>query len=263
MIKLLPVTSPDEVQLFRDAYRKELTYAQDLNIEENIWESDYSIIRLNDIDVGYVCIDSGKTLWEFYLVKSAWIYSQEIFRFLIAQNYITAAECKTYDYLLMSLCMDTHKSAEGSAYLFRDYTEADLPALPYSNITYRLASGDDYNVLSALNKIADGVDFFYDLMKEIEQKEVLVFYSGNQLLGAGTCKMIWDHFNYRDIGMVVAEGFRKQGIGTYILLKLKEYCLSNNQIPVAGCWYYHISSKKTLEKAGFLSKHRVIRFTFA
>ncbi len=262
MIKLEAVISKDEIRQLRDVYHKELVCAQDLNIEENVWESDCFIINYHGSNAGYVIIGADKTIWEFYLTKNSWVYSQEIFRFLIEQKYVTAAECKTYDPLLMSLCLDYHKGAEGSAYLFRDYLEASLPDLPYDNITYRLATKRDYNELAAIDKIAEGVDFFHDLYKEIEQEEVLVFCSGEQLLGAGTCKKVWHNLNYRDIGMVVAEKYRRQGIGTYILIKLKEYCLSKNQIPVAGCWYYHLSSKKTLEKAGFLSRHRVIRFTF-
>jgi GNAT superfamily N-acetyltransferase len=126
-----------------------------------------------------------------------------------------------------------------------------------------LASIEDFNNLSKINKIAEGWnDFFHNLEEDIQKKEVFVFYSGNELLGAGTCKKIWHSLNYYDIGMVVAEKHRKKGIGTFIIIKLKEHCYNNKLTPVCGCWYPNYASKKTLEKAGFITKHRVIRFEF-
>jgi hypothetical protein len=262
MIELVSVKSLDEIQEQRETYMKELPYAQDLNIEENVWVSQYFKVNVNNQFAGYVCIDSMKTLWEFYLVRSACIYSQEIFKFLIDMEYIVSAECKTYDHLLLSLCFDFHKEAEGSAYLFRDYMDKNFPVNEYENIQIRLAVIEDSDILSKINKIDEDIEFFHDLKEDIENKEVYVFFLNNQLLGAGTCKKIWKSMNYRDIGMVVSEEHRNKGIGTFILIKLKEYCNNNDLIPVCGCWYYNYPSKKTLEKAGFLSRHRVIRFKF-
>lgn len=262
MLELIKVDNLKDLDDQRDRYKKELLYAQDLNIEENIRESQYYKIYKDSAWIGYVCIDLAKTIWEFYLIEDARIYAQEIFRSFIDMNYIIAAECKTYDSLFLSLCFDYHKKAEGSAYLFRDYADTSYPTELYDLITYRLAAEQDYDSLAELDKIADEVGFFHDLRSEIKNQEVFVFFCNNQLIGSGTCKHIWLNSDYRDIGMVVAKDHRRKGIGTYILIRMKEYCLSNGLIPVCGCWYYNHSSKLTLEKAGFLAKHRVIRFQF-
>ena len=78
----------------------------------------------------------------------------------------------------------------------------------------------------------------------------------------GHAKKIWHNRNDYDIGMIVAEKYRNQGLGTYIVTKLKEYCDRHNQVPVCACPYLNNTSKKTLEKAGFITRHRVIRFEF-
>lgn len=262
MFELISVESLNEIQEQRELYINGLPYSQDLNVEENVWGSRYYKIMMDSVNAGYFCIDPEKTLWEFYLAESALVHSQEIFKYLIDMNYIAAAECKTYDHLLMSLCFDFHKKAACSAYLFRDDTDVKYSLSPFENIKIRLAAKEDFDSLSQINKIAEGVDFFHDLEEDIRNGEVFVFYYGNELLGAGTCKKIWHNMNHRDIGMVVAEKHRKKGIGTFIIVKLREYCHSNNLIPVCGCWYYNYESKKTLEKAGFITKHRVIRFYF-
>ena len=263
MIELFQVTTLSELQQQRDCYMNELLYVQELNTEENVQECNYYKIEQNSIWVGYLCVDSNKTLWEFYLVKNAMIHSQKIFKFLIDMNYINSAECITYDHIFMSLCLDFKKKSSCSAYVFRDNIDVNYPMIKYDNISMRLAKQDDYSSLLEINKIAEGWnDFFSDLDEQIRMKEVFVFHSGNELLGAGTCKKTWPCRNYYDIGMVVASEYRQKGIGTYIILKLKEFCYSNNQIPVCGCWYPNYPSKKTLEKAGFIANHRVIRFEF-
>ena len=263
MINVCTVSSMDELKELRAAYEMGLPFAQDLNIEENIWDCRYYKLEYDSRMVGYACIDSVKTLWEFYLADEACIHGQEIFKYLIDGSYITAAECKTYDYLLLSMCHDYQKSAEGSAYLFRDYVEpSNNSKTRFEEVTFRMARMEDYECLEELNRIDGEVDFFHNLKGEISNQEVLIFLKGANVVGAGTFKMIWKNWNYRDIGMVVAKDYRRQGIGTFILLTLKEYCQAHDFIPVAGCWYYNLSSKRTLERAGFISKHRVLRFIF-
>lgn len=257
MIEIIQVEALAEIKEQRECYMNELPYSQELHAEENVWQCQYYKINMNSEWVGYCCINSEKTLWEFYLVKSALIHSQEVFKFLIDMDYVATAECKSFDHLLMSLCLDFHKKASSSAYLFREYADMKDSLSTIGNISYRLAVKEDYNSISAISG-----DFFHDLEKEILKEEVFAFYSNNELLGAGTCKRILDHMNNYDIGMVVAKEHRNKGIGTFIIVKLKEYCYNNNLNPVCGCWYFNHASKKTLERAGFITKHRIIRYEF-
>lgn len=257
MVELIPVESLAEIQEQREYYINELLFSQELHAEENVWESQYYKIKMNSAWVGYFCVNSERILWEFYLVKSALIYSQQVFKFLIDMNYIVAAECKSFDSLLMSLCFDFHKKAACSAYLFRDDTDVSHSLSTIVDINFRLATQEDF---SSILKMSG--DFFHNLEENIMKEEVFVFYSNNELLGAGSCKKICDSMNYYDIGMVVTEDHRNKGIGTFIIIKLREYCYNNNRIPVCGCWYFNHASKKTLEKAGFITRHRIIRFEF-
>jgi GNAT superfamily N-acetyltransferase len=257
MIELISVESLAEIRELREYYINELPYSQELHAEENVWKSQYYKIKMNSVWIGYFCVNLEKILWEFYLIKSALASSQDVFKSLIDMNYIVAAECKSYDHLLMSLCFDFHKKAACSAYLFRDETDVKYSLSASENINIRLATKEDFNSLSEISG-----DFFYNLEDHIKKEEVFIFYLNNELLGAGTCKKILDSMNYYDIGMVVAKKHRNKGIGTYIIIKLKEYCYNNNYTPVCGCWYFNYSSKKTLEKAGFIAKHRIIKFEF-
>ncbi len=66
--------------------------------------------------------------------------------------------------------------------------------------------------------------------------------------------------NYFDIGMHVVSSQRRQGLGTQIILDLVRYCQDREYIPVCGCDINNAASRKTLEKAGFISKHILIEF---
>lgn len=262
MIELKTVKSLDVIQEQRNIYLKELPYSQGLNTEENVWMCQPYKIVIHSTNAGYVCIDSEKTLWEFYLADHALLYSQEVFKYLIDMNYIVAAECKSYDQLLLSLCFDHQKRASCNAYLFRDDTDVKHLSDGYEHIKMRLATMDDCKELEAINRFAENVDFFFNLEEEIQKQEVYMFHLNDEFIGAGTCKRITQCQNYYDIGMIVPENHRRKGFGTYIIMKLKEYCYHSNKIPVCDCYYFNHSSKKTLEKAGFISKHRMVRFEF-
>lgn len=260
MIELIPVKTLNEIQEQRNNYLKELPFSQGLNTEENVWMCQYYKIRIDTVDSGYICVDAQKTLWEFYLIEHALLYSQEVFQYLLDMNHIVAAECKSFDHLLLSLCFDHQKSVSCNAYLFRDDTDTAYSYDGFENITMRLATTEDRKELAKINRFAENVDFFFDLDEEIRKEEVYTFHSNDELIGAGTCKRICQGQDYYDIGMIVPEKHRRKGLGTYIIVKLKEYCYKNNKIPVCDCYYYNYPSKKTLEKAGFISKHRNVRF---
>ena len=51
-------------------------------------------------------------------------------------------------------------------------------------------------------------------------------------------------------------------LGAYIISLIKQHCFIKDLVPVCGCDYHNYASKKTLEKAGFITKHRIVRFEF-
>ena len=68
--------------------------------------------------------------------------------------------------------------------------------------------------------------------------------------------------NCKGTGMFSKEDKRRNGVGRSIIIHLKSICHEMGVTPVPGCWYYNINSKKTLESAGYISKSKLLRFTF-
>jgi GNAT superfamily N-acetyltransferase len=62
------------------------------------------------------------------------------------------------------------------------------------------------------------------------------------------------HYNrpYGDIYMEVAETYRQRGLGSYLVQELKRVCYELGSIPGARCNPENITSRKTLQKAGFV-----------
>ncbi|HEY5562295.1 MAG TPA: GNAT family N-acetyltransferase [Clostridiaceae bacterium] len=260
MFKIINAAVIQDINSMRGKYLASLPYAQEHFIEDKIKKCLYYLI-LNDSNIiGYCCVNSEKVLFEFYLDKTALVCAQEVFKLFIDNKYFLAAECKTFDHLLMSLCLDFHKKSSCTAYLFRDYIRADYSLIGYDNLSFEVLKHEDINSVLEISG-----NFFKDpdeLEKYIAEKEVHVLYSNNIILGVGLCTRIISHQVYHDVGMVVSKEHRNKGIGTYIIGNLIEFCCNLNLIPVCGCWYYNYASKRVLEKSGFTALHRMVRFDF-
>ena len=58
--------------------------------------------------------------------------------------------------------------------------------------------------------------------------------------------------------MITNYRHRRQGIGAFVLAQLKESCYSQQVKPICSCAFDNIASRKTIEKAGFITRHRIL-----
>ncbi len=68
------------------------------------------------------------------------------------------------------------------------------------------------------------------------------------------------HYNqpYGDIYMEVAEGFRRQGWGAYLVQELKRVTYELGQVPCARCNPTNVASCQTLQRAGFVPSGQIL-----
>jgi GNAT superfamily N-acetyltransferase len=64
------------------------------------------------------------------------------------------------------------------------------------------------------------------------------------------------------IGMFTIAAFRGQGVGMATISLLMDECHKRGIRPVAGCWYFNHGSKRTLERAGMVSRTRLLKIDF-
>ena len=97
----------------------------------------------------------------------------------------------------------------------------------------------------------------------ISRKELFGYWKNNKLLAAGECRLFDEHqTEYADLGMIVAESERGQGIATQVLTYL--IALANGKGLTAMCSTEktNIASQKAITRAGLTSSHRIVQFDF-
>ena len=78
-------------------------------------------IMYNDKIAGHFCVDSRKTLIQFYVSKEkSFIHAQEIFKYVITSDMVEKAAVSTKESEFMALCLDYQKSISIDSYLFID-----------------------------------------------------------------------------------------------------------------------------------------------
>lgn len=207
---------------------------------------------------GHFFVSSVKTLVQFHVSKDYCTYASEIFEYIIKSGLVENATVSTKEPAFLSLCLDYQNSVVADAHLFTDNKKIKYVLNNFRNLSFRLAKTID--IVTIKNKCETAFEGYYEDL--IQNDQLFVLYDDCSLLGIGEFRMMKSNEKYGDIGMIVAEEYRRRGVGTYIITKLKDHCYNNKLKPMACCNITNIASKKTLERSGFISNHRIIRVSF-
>jgi len=256
MIQIIK-TDLNEINNFRLNYLDSLAVFQELYLEMLVEDSSIYKIDYHNESIGYAIKTVDDILIEFYIIDRFIPYISNFFQTILNVLTIQKIYCKSFDYLLLNCCLMNSYSYKLIGSLFRDY-EATEKQTSY-DLTIRFAENNDYSYL--LQQEGELYETPEELKRFINGKNVIMFLRDAQLLGCGYLIKVHDHFDYYDIGMWVNPQYRKQGIATFIISYLKDTCLTNHWSPICGCAIENIASQKTLEKNGFVSKHKLIEFS--
>lgn len=250
----------------RKYYLNSLPESQECFIELLVESGSYYNISVDETVVGYAIssIDDilGKTgenvLVEFYLKDELLSRCDEVFALVIKELSIGMVYCKSFDSLMLNCCLMQQMQYEVFGRMFRKILASEKFHTD-SRYEVRLAQMSDYDFL------LEQKGGLYETPKELEnligKKTVKMFIGQGQLVGCGYSIPVLPNGDYYDIGMWTNPEFRNTGVATYIISYLKEECTNNKKIPVCGCAVDNIASMKTLEKNGFVSKYKLIKFT--
>jgi len=251
-------TTIEKISELMAEYIKTLSSPFDSFLEDHIIASDFYKIVKDSVDIGYFSIFEKKLLTQFYVKFKYLKYAQEVFRDILDKFSIEEAYVCTADELFLScICDVENKEIKNQAYFFQDNKENPEPVKSYDGGVLRLAESEDIEIIKKISG-----DFFEDVPKQVEEKEIFIFAEGEEVLGFGITEKGQVVQGYTSIGMFTSVVYRKKGIGKAIITKLKKLCYENGEIPICGCWYYNINSKKTLESCGFVTKTRLLKVKF-
>jgi RimJ/RimL family protein N-acetyltransferase len=214
---------------------------------------------------GYFCIGSDNELLRLYLLENYQDRAQEIFRWIISTYSIQYAITSTIEPLYLSLCLDLQKSIALHSYLFRDHQRRELSS-ELSNILFRKAETEDLKDIIGFYQTniegwGAGLEAF--LQERINLQELFVFYDRQTVVASGECIPSQKQPPYVDLGMVVAQAYRGIGLGSSMLIQLKKHCYEMGWQPICACAADNLASKRAIEKAGFISEHRMVKALFS
>lgn len=227
-----------------------LSSPYDSFLEEHIRNSAFFLIQDGAEDVGYWAIHGGERLTQFYVRRSYQRHAQTLFLQALERHSVKSLFVPTGDELLVSMIMDHDLAIKKQAYFFQE-GEMLLPS--GEGDSFRPATEAD---LPGITEVCG--DFLPDYERRMEEGELFVYRRDDELLGIGLVEHSHLIESTGSIGMFVGEPFRNQGIGKAIIVRLRQWCRERGITPVSGCWYYNEASKRTLERAGMVTKSRLL-----
>jgi RimJ/RimL family protein N-acetyltransferase len=252
-------TNHETFQRLRGMYLDSLDFAQEYYLEIQIKTGTFYLITDGDLNAGYFILSTDKVLLE-YFVFPEWITRMDSILGLILREFkVNKALCKSFDHALLSCCYEYQKSAEAIGILFRDYSVPSA-LVPAPEISIRRAEMTDEARIIAVNE--EVFDHPEEVKEYIQAKQIFLYEINNNLAGFGIYSQVFSGRRDYDIGMLIVPEYRHKGYGTFIINHLVKFCLQNGWNFSAGCAKENVASRKCLEKAGFISRHRLLEFTF-
>ena len=235
---------------------KTLTGAIDIFWLEKTFSSTPFLLKQDAQETGYCVINTSNELMEFYVIDPDVSAKKTILHELIHQKKITSAIVSTRNPGMLTVCLDQGGYVDSTAYLFVDYQQlcAHFP----TECHYRLANIDDFTLLSACYSHRSAEI----LKKWIDAQTIFLLFKKEKMIGIGRLALNVLQPQYCDVGASIEPPYQNQGLGTQLILQLKEECYRRGLIPTCGCDKTNLASKRMLEKAGFCVQDRMLKITF-
>ena len=253
-------SEPEEVGLLREAYFRSLRGPQEAWLEEQVHvrDNETHLLSRGGRRIGYCCVDRpNRLLLQFFIVPEASAFSVGAFESMLAEIDVACAYVTTRDPLALSLALTFQKSVALESFLFDHCTDTEIPLDGVSDPRLRRAAPAD-----AAQIVAVSGDFYGDVESEIDQRRLYVLHGADALLGVGYRNSRFCSGQSANLGIYTNPSFRRRNVGTFLVQELAKRCRKDGVVPIAACYHENLASKRTLEKAGFVSLDRTFLLRF-
>jgi GNAT superfamily N-acetyltransferase len=225
-------------------------------LEDHILASNHYLITISGGKAGFASIHKERTITQFALADTFRAHGQAAFGLLRHTEQVTSSFVPTCDEYYLAQALEGHRLLATQAFFFQ--TPANVAhAEVAQGFQLRAAAGEDAKLIQR-----ETGDFFDDVGRRIERKELYVTTSNGETAGFGIIASSALYANVASIGMFTIERYRRAGIGTATIRLLIEECFKQGIQPIAGCWYYNHRSKRTLERAGMYAGSRLLKIDY-
>jgi GNAT superfamily N-acetyltransferase len=250
----------EDISHLRRLHFDELPLPQELYSEILVKDTDPVVFIEDNNEVGYCLLNDEGKMFEFFLLPGHVPKVDSILNEVVELYNIKFIVCQTFDHLTLSQCLIRMKKRKILGYNFRERTgpSGKIPAFDVGSRTATI--GDHELILKHSEGIFDDNEK-KDIPYWIDKGSIIIFEDENNgFLGYGIFNRTLPDRNWFDVGMYVSPDFRKRGFGTFIIDRMADHVTVMGGIPNAGCSFENIGSRKTLEKAGFITRYLIVEF---
>jgi GNAT superfamily N-acetyltransferase len=240
----------------RERYFGALREPQVHYLEQRVSRGQTLLLSLGGAPVGYMVI-AHRSVVEFFVLDSGLAELGEVFHAAAERGGAISAVIKSYDTL--ALAAATGRPARVTTVGLNCTDWSDERFEPPAGFAARPGRLDDLTILKSVGPgLYERPD---EMAHDLRAGRVTIYELDGPPVGAGVLSPVREGGHALDIGVGVLPAWRRRGMGEQIVRHLKLVCLRERGMrPVCGCAVENLGSRRTLERAGFLTRHRILEF---
>lgn len=223
----------------------------------------------DEVLLGFCCINEEGYLLQFYLEENSQTSAKALFTLIAQQNskvigQVKGAFVSTAEPSYLSLCLDNSSTFKVNALMYQQ--KAELDNTQSDSIEMEPASEQaltqfvQFAVANIGAPEAWLTGYYHNLIK---RQELFGYWHEGELLAVGECRL-FDQYQtkYADLGMIVAQSVRGQGIAIKVLNYLKKKASKQGLQAICSTESSNVAAQKSIAQAGFVSVNRIVQFEF-
>lgn len=224
----------------------------------NHWE-----ISQDNHSLGFCSVNADGKMLGFDVQSPA--FQRAAFVESIEHLNVSGAFVSTAEPTYLGLCADYQSSMSVNALMYEENREDSTTPMIPPGMEVRAAMPDDLETALSFGVAAIQADrnwlagYFHE---RIQKNELFGLWKGRELIATGECRISPNQKNIADVGMIVGAAHRKKGLATFMLQFLRTIGVQHELKLICSTESTNIAAQKAIERAGFVSQHRIIYFAF-
>ncbi|WP_372882162.1 GNAT family N-acetyltransferase [Psychromonas sp.] len=270
MLEIKPIKTLEEISELKKKYFEQATAPLD-----GMWHFGFVPMSAhfgfyeNDAVVGYCCINDDSYMLQFYLSQTAKTQAKELFTLIAEQNSsvigsVNGAFVSTAEPRYLSLCLDNSSTFKVNALMYQQVAPSITENATGLNLKLACQKQLSEFVAFAVDNIAAPAQWLSGYFGNlIMRQELWGYWKNGKLLATGECRLFDEHqTSYADLGIIVAESERGQGVATRVLGSLVSLANERGLTPICSTESSNLGAQKAIYRAGLAPLNRIIQVEF-